>query len=172
VDRALVRYLRGGGVLLALSHMPFPFYYDRDGTVNNAHLFGLPIAGSGGDPLAAGALVGWEQPPDVEDLHFEVDTGALSGLPERVPFPTAGDLRWRPASAAALAAGDVYVPLAWLTDAQDREFGDGIAWIERRASEPVGGRALYAWMRMDDLLGGPALHAALLRFVGERLAEE
>ncbi len=174
VDRALLRYLREGGVLLVAAHRPLPFYYDSDGTVvNAAQRLGLPVLGSTGDRdlLRSPTPMGWERPPQVEDLHFELDTEALPGLPERAAFPDTGDLRWRPATETLLADGDVYVPLASLSDAEGRDFGEGIAWIEHHQSEPRGGRLLYCWMRMHEVAAPGDLYFALLRFVGERLEE-
>lgn len=160
VDRALMLYLSDGGVLVVASHQPFPFFYDADGTaVNNAQALGLPVT------------MGWETPPEAEDLHFEVNAEALEGLPERVTFPDSGDVRWRPADGLLLAEGDLYLPLASLTDASGEAYGEGIAWIERRESEPVGGRLLYCWMRMPDILPPGDLYFALLRMVGEEMAE-
>ncbi|MGC9318937.1 MAG: glycoside hydrolase family 99-like domain-containing protein [Armatimonadota bacterium] len=172
VDRALRRYLSDGGVLLAAPDGPFPFYYDENGEeVQAAPALGLPVVGSGRDALATEQPSGWERPPDVEDLHFEIDATLLPGLPDRVDFPHGGDLRWRPASDALLADGDLYVPLATLQDASGRSFGEGIAWIEHRESDPVGGRLLYAWMRMDDVLDAQRLYVALLTFPAEQIAD-
>ncbi|MEA3403938.1 MAG: glycoside hydrolase family 99-like domain-containing protein [Armatimonadota bacterium] len=172
VDDALRRYLSHGGVLLAAPNGPFPFYYDEEGeAVVAAPALGLPMVGSGRDALATEQPTGWEDPPDVEDLHFEIDTGLVPDLPQRVDFPGTGDLRWRPASEALLADGDLYVPLATLQDASGRSFGEGIAWIEHRQSQPVGGRVLYAWMRMDDVLEPERLYVSLLTFAAQQIAD-
>jgi len=173
VDRALVRYLREGGTLVAITTQPFPFYYNEKGeAVVSAGKLGFPIAGSGalGRPdVGAKALVrGWEQPPAGVELAFRFDTEALPGLPASAPFPKEGDLRWRPCHGAALPEGDVYLPLARLVDARGRHYGDGIAWIEHKASPPKGGRNLYVWLRMPDIVDPDALFFALFRLVAER----
>ncbi|MFW6161239.1 MAG: glycoside hydrolase family 99-like domain-containing protein [Planctomycetota bacterium] len=170
VDRAIVRYLREGGTLVAMTTQPFPFYYNQDGeAVVSAGKFGFPICGSGAGgrrdvPLEATSK-GWEEPPAGVQLQFRIDTDRLPGLPETVPFPTQGDLRWRPASTAGLAEGDVYVPLARLVDAEDKPYGDGIAYIEHQASPPRGGRNLYVWKSMTEVLDADALFFQLFRLL-------
>ncbi len=93
-----------------------------------------------------------------------MDSQRLPGLPETVVIPATGDQRWRPATEALAAAGDVYVPLARLRDAHGNGYGDGIVYIEHRVSPPVGGRNLYVWMRMPDLLGTNETLFSLFRF--------
>lgn len=173
VDDALLRYLREGGILMVAGTHPLPFYYAEEGPVNRAQALGLPVQGSAAaeEALTATEPVGWEEPPRTEGLRFQIDTEALPTLAEVVAFPGGGDLRWRPASEALVVEGDRYLPLATLTDVEGRRFGEGMAWVERRVSEPVGGRLLYSWMRMDDIVRPGALYYELLRFVGQRLDE-
>jgi hypothetical protein len=173
IDAALLRYLRAGGLLMCLTSQPFPFYYNEAGdAVVSAPDFGLPIAGSGAnlrdDVPDAARVRGWETPPPERTLTFHVNTEELPGLPEEVPFPETGDLRWRPATQALTAQRDVYLPLAELTDEAGVAMGDGIAYIEHRASEPRGGKVLYVWMGMPKALGGNDLLYALFRFAAEK----
>lgn len=166
VDRALQDYLSTGGMMLVAAQEPYPFFYDETGANPSALSLGLPIVGSSdADPTVAEEPVGWEEPPNVEALLFDFDNEALPMMPTRSAFPDTGDLRWRPASEALLAEGDRYIPLATLTDAQGRSYGEAIAFIEHHASEPVGGRVLYSWMRMDDVVGPDALYTGLLDFL-------
>ena len=174
VDDAMLRYLRGGGLVLAFSPQPFPFYYNEKGeAVVAARTFGIPIAGSGAfgrqDTVGTDAVKGWESPPPGVKLRFRVETDELSGLPKTTPFPTSGDLRWRPCTPAGVAPGDLYVPLARLVDTDGTHYGDGIAYIEYRESEPKGGKAVYVWMRMGDVLGNGKLLASVLQFVASKL---
>lgn len=175
VDAALQRYLREGGFLVAIPFQPFPFYYDDASKkpVVAAGRLGFPIAGSGAaqrDDIPEGARVkGWETPPEEAKLTFRIDTRALPGLPAELPFPASGDLRWRPATSALVAKEDVYLPLAELRDAAGKPYGDGIVYVEHKASEPRGGKNLYVWMRMPDLLGEDDLLYALFCFAGEKL---
>ncbi|MFP4055398.1 MAG: endo-1,3-alpha-glucanase family glycosylhydrolase [Candidatus Brocadiia bacterium] len=170
VDDALRRYLRRGGTLAALAAGPFPFFYNQDGeAVAAARRLGFPIRGAGAGGQEAPTIRGWEEPPPGLDLAFRFDVDSLPGLPRQAPFPRAGDLRWRPCSPQGAAEGDLYLPLARLVDAEGRIYGDGIAYIEHRASEPKGGRNLYVWMRMGDGVGASDLYFALFRFLGQRL---
>ena len=176
VERALGRYLREGGLLMVVPHQPFPFYYNERGEMDiAAGRLGLPIVGSGAqqrDDVPAQAEVrGWEEPPAGVKLTFHLDTEALPGLPGEVAFPERGDLRWRPATRALTAEGDVYIPLAELRDDAGRAYGDGIAYVEHRASEPRSGRVLYVWMRMADVLGRDDLFFALFSFARERMQQ-
>jgi hypothetical protein len=169
VEAALQRYLSGGGMLIACGFQPYPFFYDQTGQANiAAGRLGFPLDGSGparqGDKQNRAFVRSWESPPRDVALTFHVDNQRLPGLPATVAFPAGGDLRWRPATAALAAAEDVYVPLASLRDAQGNCYGDGIAYIEHRLSSPRGGRNLYVWMRMPDLLGTNGTLFSLFRF--------
>ena len=169
VEAALQRYLSGGGMLIACDWQPSPFHYDQTGQPNVAsRRLGLPINGSGpvrqSDKQKPAFVRSWETPPKDVELTFYVDSQRLPGLPATVAFPTIGDQRWRPATEAMAAPGDVYWPLARLRDAHGNCYGDGIVYIEHRVSPPVGGRNLYVWMRMPDLLGTNETFFSLFRF--------
>ncbi|MAF10942.1 hypothetical protein CMK11_10885 [Candidatus Poribacteria bacterium] len=159
VDEALRRYLASGGLLVCVSSGPFPFYSDGEGAVNSAASLGLPVT------------QGWERPPTDAGLRFDMDTDVLTGVDASGPFPSAGDLRWRPASQELTDADDVYVPLARLVGRDGQTFGDGIAYVEHRASEPIGGKTLYVWMRMPDVIGVDRLYPALFSFALGRLGQ-
>jgi hypothetical protein len=167
VDNALERYLREGGLLMVLSSEPFPFYYNERGKpVSTASRFGLPILGSGN--RTGSSMGGWEMPPQGVRLSFRVDRDRLKSLPAALPFPETGDLRWRPGSPALLEDEDLYLPLASLMDEEDRNFGDGIFYVEHRASSPKGAKILYAWMGMAAAADQSDLYFELFRFAGER----
>jgi len=177
VERALRRYMREGGFLMAIPFQPFPFYYNENrDTVVAAGRLGFPIVGSGvqhrDDVPDAARVAGWERPPEDTELAFHVNTTALAGLPDTVPFPSAGDLRWRPATPALVAEGDVYESLAQLKDAAGKGYGDGIVYVEHKRSEPRNGKNLYVWMRMPEALGLNEALFALFRFAAEKLDEE
>ncbi|MBN2307478.1 MAG: hypothetical protein JXR94_00820 [Candidatus Hydrogenedentes bacterium] len=176
IERAIQRYLGEGGFLVAIPSAPFPFYYNEaEEAVVAARRLGLPIAGSGAnqrdDAPEAAAVKGWEAPPEGVALTFHVDREALPGMPAAGPFPEAGDVRWRPATRALTAEGDVYRPLVQLRDGQGRSYGDAAAYVEHRASAPRGGRNLYVWMRTPEALGQNDAFFNLFRFVGQRLSE-
>jgi len=172
VDRAIVRYLGEGGLLVAMTTQPFPFYYNQDGTpVVSAGRFGLPVCGSGAlgrrDVPANAASKGWEKPPAGVTLRFQIDSERLAGLPASVPFPAEGDLRWRPASTAGLQEGDIYVALARLRDTDGKHYGDGIAYIHHRTTAPRNGRGLYVWKSMTEVLDADELFFQLFRLAVE-----
>jgi len=174
VDRALARYLKAGGILVVLGSGPFPFYYnEKQEPVVLAPRLGLPIAcldPQGRRAARADSRVRmWEHPPEGVRLRFELDTARLAGLPATVRFPRAGDQRWRPVCRCAMAEGDTYLSLAKLTDGQGNFYGDAIAWIEHKASEPKGARLLYSWMRMQDILEADTLFFDLFKLVAESL---
>jgi len=173
VERAILRYLGEGGLLIAMSFRPFPFYYnEKRESVVAAGRLGFPIAGSGAfqrDDIPDGTEVkGWEEPPADVALTFHVDTDALPGLTAKAPFPPGGDRRWRPANPALVAKEDVYVPLARLRGPDGKLYGDGVVYIERRKSAPVGGKNLYVWMRMLDVLGTDDALFAVFRFASQK----
>jgi len=157
---AIQQYLAHGGFLVSLPNEPFPFYYD-DATGEAraaANQVGLPVR------------QGWEQPPAGEKLNFRFNTQALPEPAASAPFPAAGDLRWRPAQRAAVGRDDFYLPLASLVGADGREFGDGIAYVEFHHPPLNGGRTLYIWMRMNDVVGADDLLSGILEFAGKKIS--
>ncbi|MBN2506655.1 MAG: hypothetical protein JXQ71_08170 [Verrucomicrobia bacterium] len=159
VERALQRYLADGGFLLAIPSLPFPFFYD------DAAGAPAPIAGAVGLPVTGG----WETPPPGAALAFHVETQQLRGLPATAPFPVLGDLRWRPAVRERAAPEDLYVPLAQLKDGAGKSHGDGIAYVEHRSPERRGGKSLYVWMRVPEVLGINECLFAVFEFAATKL---
>ena len=127
VDEAIVRYLGAGGCLAALPSLPWPFYYDENGkAVNRSHVFGLTLRG------------GWERPPQGTDLWFMRRDGQLPHVPARIPFPTSGDLRWRPFRQVDQIE---YIPLLQLRNRANESLGDGVVYARPQS----GGHVAYAW---------------------------
>lgn len=169
VDRAMIRYLEEGGLLMAIPSGPFPFFYNEAGQpVSSAGKFGFPLLGSGAK--APPSAQGWERPPAGLSLAFAIDTRSLQGLPQKIPFPRSGDLRWRPGAASILSEGDIYMPLAELRDEKGANFGDGIFYVEHKVSHPRGGKNIYAWMRMIDGGDREAILFSLFRLAAEKMA--
>ncbi|MBN1507314.1 MAG: hypothetical protein JW955_10735 [Sedimentisphaerales bacterium] len=134
VDAALVRYLQAGGCLVALPSGPWPFYYDETGkAVNQSYRFGLSLRS------------GWEHPSEGAELSFVQCDGRLPHVPERFPFPTSGDLRWRPFQATNHVE---YSPLLRLRNRIGDSLGDAVVC----ARPSTGGRVAYLWF---ELLKGP-----------------
>ena len=105
------------------------------------------------------------------ELTFEVDNEALMNLPLSIPFPETGDLRWRPGTGDDLHEDDIYLPLARLRDAKGNDYGDGIIYVEHRASPPVKGKNIYAWMRMLDIFNTDDFLYALFHLAGEVMTQ-
>lgn len=161
VDQGLLRYLKAGGFLVVLPSGPMPFHYDQDHrAVSSSHKFGLPLSVSGPDG-------GWEEPPADVNLRFIQVGNRLPHVPAVFPFPEHGDLRWRPFVRSQLAEGDKFIPLVELRDDQGNHYGDAVAYVEHKASDPVGGKVLYAWFTLLDSPQGDALLHDLLAFAAE-----
>jgi len=159
VEQALQRYLAAGGFLVAIPSLPFPFFYD-DAAGRPA-----PVASEVGLPVTGG----WETPPPDAVLTFHLDTELLPGLSRTVAFPAAGDRRWRPAMRDAVAPEDLYVSLARLKAADGKSHGDGMAYVEYRAGARRGGKSLYVWMRMPEVLGINECLYAVFQFTAQKL---
>ncbi len=165
VDSALQRYLQSGGVLLVLARpgQPFPFFYDERGRpVRAARRFGLHVRH------------GWERPPSGVRLAFRRNEKqqVLTSVPERFPFPTEGDSRWRPIE-NDYGPQARYTALLTLVDQSGRRYGDAAAWVELTAGPLAGASVGYAW---SGLLDQPdcadGLLVDLLRFALSRAAEK
>jgi glycoprotein endo-alpha-1,2-mannosidase len=155
VDRALEAYLQAGGVLLALPGAPLPFYYADGKESNRAGKFGLPIAVSAARPEAG--KTGFETPP-TQGMQFRWNRAELPRIGDApLPFPTGGDVRWRPALRTLARPDADYTPLATLYDAQGRNWGDGAVWIRY----PSGGAVGYVWFRLLETPYAPILLASL-----------
>jgi hypothetical protein len=140
VDDALVKYLRAGGFLAALPALPWPFYYDENNkALNRSGHFGLNIQSA------------WERPQQGLKLHFVQPRRYLRHLPEKFPFPTSGDQRWRPFFAGK---DSKHTSLLQLHDGEGKYLGDAAAYADLKS----GGRVVYAWF---GLLNGPHAEALL-----------
>lgn len=69
-------------------------------------------------------------------LHFTQPERRLPHVPEKFPFPTAGDLRWRPFFADSRAE---HISLLRLYDGDEKYLGDAVAYSELNG----GGKILY-----------------------------
>jgi hypothetical protein len=160
VTRALVRYLRQGGFLVSLPTGTWPLLYDDSRK-------GIPHGIT--DTLALGVDNGFEQPPSGTRLVFHAKTNVLFGLSATASFPTAGDLRWRPANRSRVPASDTYTSLVQLRDSSGKSQGDAVAYIEHRTSSLAGGKTLYVWMRTAESFGPEVFLPSLYQFVSTRL---
>jgi len=130
VDEAIGAYLKAGGCIVFLPALPWPFYYNETGqAVNRGSQFGLTLRG------------GWENPPKDVKLDFVQPQRLLPHIPEQFPFPSSGDLRWRPFFAEGRAK---HISLLQLRDGEGKNLGDAIAYAEPAG----GGRILYVWFNL------------------------
>ena len=162
VDQGLLRYLSAGGLLMVLPAGPMPFHYNEQrAAVNTSSKLGLPLS-------VAGENGGWEQPPAGVKLRFVQVGHRLPSVPASFPFPQDGDPRWRPFVRSQSAQGDVFVPLVELRDETGKHYGDAVAYVEHKASEPKNGKILYVWFGLLNSPYGEGLLSDLLEFVAER----
>lgn len=121
------------------------------------------------DKLALGVDNGFEQPPAATELKFYVNKAALSELPPTEPFPTKGDLRFRPASRSRVPAADFYLPLVQLWDAQSHFHGDAAVYVQHGAAPLSPGKSVYVWMRTPEALGPDKFYPSLYQFISTKL---
>ncbi|MCS7263973.1 MAG: carbohydrate-binding family 9-like protein [Armatimonadetes bacterium] len=161
---AIRKFLRDGGILLVFASQPFPFYYDQsDKVVGNSEAFGLPIRG------------GWEEPPKgiKFNFHLNPNQNIVTDLPEIIPFPTEGDLRWRPiVKPKGVESVDfIYTPILTLRDDKGNEYGDGVAILEYRKGDFAYGRLVYVWHTLWQTEARLPLLTGLLRWAVQTVQE-
>ena len=132
VDAAIQKYLASNGCLIAAPWRPWPFFYDGTGeAVQNSAKFGLTIR------------QGWERPPAGSKPVFVKAAAGMANTPDSIPFPAAGDLRWR----EFFHGGHTrYVPLIRLRDGQ-KVLGDAVVYTELK----TGGRVLWISALLGDV---------------------
>jgi hypothetical protein len=161
ITQSLVRYLHQGGFLMCLpTYGTWPLYYD-DSRKGVQHAIT--------DILAFGIDSGFESPPAGADLKFYVNKKVLLGLPSPVPFPKAGDLRFRPANRSRASAADYYLSLVQLSDTRMHFQGDAAAYIQHRTAPLSPGKSIYVWMRTAEALGSDQFYPSLYQFISTKL---
>jgi hypothetical protein len=151
VDDVLTGYLKAGGCFVVLPALPWPFYYDENGqAVNRSGQFGLTLR------------MGWEIPPRDAKLHFVQPSRSLPHVPQKFPFPTSGDLRWRPFYSGE---GAEHASLLQLRNDEGQYLGDAVAYAELNG----GGKILYAWFNLLEGPYGEALLYDVFGFIASRL---
>ncbi len=164
VPKAIDRYIESGGSLLVFSDQPFPFIYDANrkavfaGRVFDFHLLGTHMTKSGKPFAEDNGPAGFEKPPSEDlGLNFAV-AGELSSQPSSLPWPKAGDQRWRPAYRPKDRPWKrPYLPLMKLVDKNGRDWGEAVAVFGREGKNT--GNVVYAWFRLADVAG---LHGFLV----------
>jgi len=142
---SVARYLREGGILLALAGGPFPFFYgDEYGKSSSAD----PLLPQLGIPL----FIPFEQPPANLIVVRTANKTTLPSIPDTWTFPEAGDRRLRTIDTSMVDKRQVYSSLVSVKDKYGHEFGDAAAYIRLREGAGAGGNVLYIW---SGLLSGP-----------------
>jgi glycoprotein endo-alpha-1,2-mannosidase len=160
VRAALIRYLHQGGFLVSLPTGTWPMLYDDSRS-------GIPHGIT--DTLDLGVDNGFEEPPSRAQLTFYVNTNALRGLPATAPFPSGGDLRWRPSSRTRVPAYDYYVPLVTLLDSDRHSYNQGAVYIQHRTLPISPGKTVYVWMRTAEAFGPDEFYPSLFQFISTKL---
>ncbi len=173
-ERAMLNYVQKGGTLVVSPTQPYPFYYNERGTPTIfAPKIGLPISGSGAegreDYLKGKEVRGWERPPHGVSLRFvrNPNQQVVTNLPQEFPFPSDGDLRWRPMVDIWSEQEVRYTPVLTLVDDTGKEYGEAIALVEFKQGELRGARILYIWHR---LIANPDRALSILSDVLDYLA--
>jgi len=63
---------------------------------------------------------------------------------------------------------DGFISLAKLRDQTGRDWGDGIAYLEHKVTPPIGGKVLYSWMRMPEVVDRDLLLFDLFHLAAEK----
>ena len=155
-QEALMQYLRQGGFMV-VAGICHPFTYAKDLTVPDDEVaagprtwelinkqFELFLMGPG---EKTGDAIGFEQPPAGAKLTMRLNDKqpALWDFPATLPFPEAGDLRYRPLSGEGLAKEDEFVPILTTQDAAGQSYGPAAALIRHRCAAFKNLQVLWAW---------------------------
>jgi hypothetical protein len=95
-------------------------------------------------------------------LRFAQPKRYLPHVPEQFPFPTLGDLRWRPFFAGD---GAKHTSLLQLRDGDEKYLGDAVAYAELKD----GGKILYVWFSLLEGSYAEAFLYDVFDFIAARL---
>lgn len=170
VDEALVKYMEDGGFFVVSSYDPWPMYMNEDNepTYITGKL-GVPICGidDAGVANPDPKLIGFEKPKPEFTYNYLINKQFLPDLVAKIPFPSGGDTRWRPIVGTSLPKNDSYISLVELFDDDNNYYGDGVAYLHHKVSQPTGSKVVYVWHRGPDLLGADSLFHGLFAFIAE-----
>ena len=155
-QEALMQYLRQGGFMM-VAGICHPFTYAKDLTVAEEDVppglppwelinkqFELFLLGPGEKRTDA---IGFEQPPVGAKLTMRLSDKqpALWDFPATLPFPAAGDQRYRPLSGEGIAKEDEFVPIITTQDAGGQSYGPAAALIRHHCAAFKDLQVLWAW---------------------------
>lgn len=163
-DRAILNYLKDGGIIVSFASGPTPFAYNEKGELlPSYHRFGFTLCGIGGTkpPEDPRTYAMWEKPPAGERFTFRRNPNQrlVINIPDEFPFYDGGDLRWRPMGNFWFPDEADYIPLITLYDSEGKTRGDGAVIVSFKKGELAPGRVVYIWFRLwqdkrfgDDLI--------------------
>lgn len=188
---ALLRYVHQGGTLL-VAGMCWPFYRPVDylgekwtpskgevpqfrkdadehlvsqmkalgqSSVGNFNRYlGINISGEGTEQF--------EAPDEPITMRLVSDRIRPAGLPEAFPFPSSGDLRFRPASERVGLDGVEFEPVIKAVGESMQDYGAAMAVI--RHPGPPEGLVVYVWGTLMTTSHAPAITADVLRLAARR----
>jgi len=186
---ALMRYLREGGVLL-VAGMCWPLYRPVDWSGSEwitsqgklpqfsgeedrrlqeqMAAFGQTEVGSFnrylGLNIAGEGTTQFEKPEETITFRAGPGKALMPGLPDEFPFPTSGDVRFRPASVRSSLRGAIVEAVAIAVGESGNEYGPGIVAIDLSNSDVKGGTVLYVWGTLMSTAQGPAITRDVLRY--------
>ena len=160
--KAILGYLRSGGLLAMLTSQPLPFCYDD----SSGARVGRSLTPRMQFPVGGG----FEKPP-ADDLvvNFPAAQKIFSDLPASLPFSSEVDQRLRTVRRDVVAKTARYTPLATVGRPGGKDFGDAAAYAEFVRGEFRGGRILYIW---SGLSADPRVGASITSDVIHFLATE
>jgi hypothetical protein len=155
-EKALLQYVRDGGTLI-VAGICRPFTYGRDLTAPDTDQpakptpwallgkqFELFLLGPG---EKTGDAIGFERPPADEALTLKLGEKqpVLWDYPAEMPFPTDGDLRFRPLTREGVDPADEVLPIISATTPDGRAYGSAAALIRHHCAAFKDAQVLFAW---------------------------
>lgn len=176
-DKAIINFLKNGGIIVSFASGPTPFAYNEKGDLLPSYYrFGFTLCGSGGTkpPEDPKAYAMWEKPPAGEKLTFRRNPNQriVINVPDEFPFYDSGDLRWRPMGNFWFPDEVDYIPFISLYDSEGRTRGEGAVMVSFKRGELAPGRVVYVWFRLwQDKRFGDDLIEDIVRAISLSLRE-
>ncbi len=159
--KAIRTYLRAGGTLVLMAHLPFPFYYPVDGS--GTELPGDPLLPKLGLPLYNAIEAAPANQPTIQLFQNET---VLTGLPPAFDYPQ-GDPRLRSINSAQVPTGSKYQPIYEVKGARGTNYGDaaGLLTLAAQPGRPPG-RILYISAKIiDDPVHGTQVICSAVKWI-------
>lgn len=155
--KAILNYLKEGGMIVFLSYEPWPMYYgleDGEETEEENIMFqNLEFN-----------LKGFEEPDESLEMEFNKEQKIIKGLPGKIEFPTEGDLRMRAINPDSISENIELTSILTI-----EEYGDVIGYIEFIDGAYKGGKILYVWSRLLDQDCGEKILDEVFKFIDKQV---